>query len=110
MMMINTMNESDVDHTGGKRAVGVMDPSVPVVSLKDVSKTFAGTKALKGVSLDILAGEVHALVGQNGSGKSTLIKVLAGYHSPDPGSEAFYNGEAFTLGSRNAEGFSHIRF
>jgi ribose transport system ATP-binding protein len=37
------------------------------------------------VSLSIAPGEVHALLGQNGSGKSTLIKILSGYHAPDPG-------------------------
>lgn len=88
----------------------VLDGTVPVLSLRNVSKTFAGTQALKNVDLDIRPGEVHALVGQNGSGKSTLIKVLAAYHSPDPGSVAQYNGEPFHLGSRDASGFSHIRF
>ena len=50
-----------------------------------LSKTFPGTKALDNVDFDVRAGEIHALVGHNGSGKSTLIKVLSGYHSPDPG-------------------------
>ena len=40
------------------------------------------------------AGEIHALVGQNGCGKSTLIKVLAGYHQPDPGCEIQLEGRA----------------
>ena len=53
------------------------------------SKTFPGQVALDGVDLVIDAGSVHALVGQNGSGKSTLIKILAGYHQPDPGAVAF---------------------
>jgi ribose transport system ATP-binding protein len=54
--------------------------------LSGLSKTFGGQKALDQVSLEVRQGEVHGLLGQNGSGKSTLIKVLAGFHPPDPGS------------------------
>ena len=57
----------------------------PLLRVENLSKTFVGQKALDGVSLDIAQGEVHALLGQNGCGKSTLIKVLTGYHQPDPG-------------------------
>jgi ribose transport system ATP-binding protein len=56
-----------------------------LLTIRDLSKSFGGTHALKGVSLDVRAAEVHGLVGQNGSGKSTLIKILSGYHEPDSG-------------------------
>lgn len=54
--------------------------------MANLSKTFVGTKVLDGLSMQVRAGEVLAVVGQNGSGKSTLVKLLAGIHQPDPGS------------------------
>jgi ribose transport system ATP-binding protein len=59
----------------------------PLLRISHVSKTFPGLKALDDVSLTVGAGEIVALVGQNGSGKSTLVKVLAGVHAPDAGSQ-----------------------
>jgi len=55
------------------------------VEIRGVSKRFGGVQALSGVDLDIVAGSIHALVGENGAGKSTLGKVLAGVHRPDEG-------------------------
>lgn len=56
-----------------------------LVQLQNVSKSFGGTRALDGVTLDIGRGEVLALCGENGAGKSTLIKVLGGSHTLDSG-------------------------
>ena len=61
-----------------------MTQSIPV-SLKGISKSFAGITVLRDVDFDVRAGEVHALLGENGAGKSTLIKIIAGVHAPDSG-------------------------
>jgi rhamnose transport system ATP-binding protein len=57
----------------------------PLLSVVDVSKSFGPTHALRSVSLDLVGGEIHAVVGENGAGKSTLIKVMTGIHRPDAG-------------------------
>jgi ribose transport system ATP-binding protein len=67
------------------------------LEIRHLSKTFGGAHALDDVSLTVLPGEVHGLLGQNGSGKSTLIKVLAGYHDPEPGAELELNGRSAPL-------------
>ena len=55
------------------------------LSLQHASKSFGAVKALQDVTLDLYAGEAHALVGENGAGKSTLVKILAGVYQPDTG-------------------------
>jgi rhamnose transport system ATP-binding protein len=57
----------------------------PVLELQALSKRFAATQALKDMSLSVMSGEVHAIVGENGAGKSTLIKIMTGVHRPDTG-------------------------
>ncbi len=57
----------------------------PLLQTLGLSKQFGAVAALRDVSFDLLAGEVHGLVGENGAGKSTLIKLLTGFHSPSSG-------------------------
>jgi ribose transport system ATP-binding protein len=64
-----------------------------------VSKTFLEQRALRDVSLSVEAGEVRALLGHNGSGKSTLIKILSGFHVPDPGGSISVGGHDLEFGS-----------
>jgi ribose transport system ATP-binding protein len=62
-----------------------MSDDTPLLLMRGIVKQFPGVRALDGVDLEVLPGEVHCLLGQNGAGKSTLIKVLAGAHQPDEG-------------------------
>lgn len=56
-----------------------------LLSASSITKSFEGVRALRGVSFDLRAGEVHALVGENGAGKSTLIRIMTGAEEPDAG-------------------------
>ena len=67
-----------------------------VLSLRGVSKTFPGVKALDNINLDFYAGEVHSICGENGAGKSTLMKILSGVYTLDEG-EIYLNGEKTTI-------------
>jgi ribose transport system ATP-binding protein len=69
------------------------DENSRVLEVRNISKTFGATRALRHVDFHIDAGEVFAVLGQNGSGKSTLVKILSGFHEPDPGGEIFFDGE-----------------
>lgn len=78
-----------------------------LLTIRGLSKTFPGGRVLDEASLDVEAGEIHALVGQNGSGKSTLIKILARYHEPDPGARIVVMGREFATSAAHD---SSIRF
>ncbi|MCC5975293.1 MAG: sugar ABC transporter ATP-binding protein [Rubellimicrobium sp.] len=68
----------------------------PVLSLRNIHKTFGGITAIEDFSLDLHAGEVVALVGDNGAGKSTLIKIISGVHPPTSG-EILLDGEPASI-------------
>ncbi len=69
-----------------------------IISVRGISKSFPGVQALKGVSFDILRGEIHGLVGENGAGKSTLIKILCGAYTATEGS-VWMNGKELSIRS-----------
>src|SRR5450755_5136515 len=58
----------------------------PLLSARGISKQFAGVEVLTDVDLDLMRGEIHALLGENGAGKSTFAKIVAGVHRPTRGS------------------------
>jgi ABC-type sugar transport system ATPase subunit len=73
-----------------------------LLKIDKISKSFGGVQALDNVSIDVLKGEVHAIVGENGAGKSTLMKIIAGALQPDSGILEF-NGEKVNFeGPRDA--------
>lgn len=67
-----------------------------LLSIENLSKQFAGMYALRDVSMNVRAGEVHGLVGENGAGKSTLIKILTGVYRLDTG-RLVWNGQEVHL-------------
>jgi simple sugar transport system ATP-binding protein len=63
-----------------------------VLRLKNVSKTFGEVEALRNVDFEVGTNEIVGLLGDNGAGKSTLVKIITGYHQPDPGGEIYWKG------------------
>ena len=57
----------------------------PLVEMNDVGKTYGAIRALKGINLEVNAGEVTCVLGDNGAGKSTLIKIISGLHPHNEG-------------------------
>jgi simple sugar transport system ATP-binding protein len=66
---------------------------VPVIELKNVSKTFGEVRSLANVDFKVYPGEIVGLLGDNGAGKSTLVKIVMGYYRPDSGGEIYFHGK-----------------
>ncbi len=88
MTETSTSSNVNVTHLQDRNKI-----EVPVLEMKNVSKTFPGVKALQNVELTVYPSEVHSLMGENGAGKSTLMKILSGAYHADKGSEIFVDGE-----------------
>src|SRR5687768_13874995 len=73
-----------------------------LLEMRQITKSFPGVRALDGVTFDLNASEIHALVGENGAGKSTLMKVLGGVYP-----HSTYGGEVLLDGE--LQRFSHVR-
>jgi rhamnose transport system ATP-binding protein len=79
-------------------ATATVSAASPVLEMVGVSRRFGATQALEGVSLALVPGEIHALLGENGAGKSTLIKIMTGVVQPDMG-EVRLDGRPVRIGS-----------
>jgi len=77
------MTEKIANAAGAGSAPG--RKGTPLISMRNITKSFGSVKALRGASVEVHAGEVVALVGDNGAGKSTFVKVMAGVHGYDSG-------------------------
>ncbi len=75
-----------------------------LLTMTDIRKTFPGVVANDGVSLELEAGEIHALVGENGAGKTTLMKILYGLYKPDSGTIAVHDSDVTIAGPKDAIG------
>jgi ribose transport system ATP-binding protein len=82
----------------------------PALSVRNATKIFGAQVALDDVSIEVQPGEVRALVGQNGCGKSTLIKILAGFHAPEPGTAAAVGGTELSFEDPVASEAAGLRF
>jgi ABC-type sugar transport system ATPase subunit len=91
--------------TGGLTAARPRDgdvPATPLISCRNISKSFKGVKALTGVDFDVLPGIVQGLIGENGAGKSTLMKIISGVFPSDGGDLLMEGTPVRFAGTRDA--------
>lgn len=89
-------NESAATARPALAKLNKLDSRVPAVGASSLAKSYGAVRALRDVSLEVRAGEIHALCGHNGAGKSTLVKLLVGLEQPDAGTISVA-GKALTL-------------
>ncbi|MEU7620144.1 sugar ABC transporter ATP-binding protein [Micromonospora rifamycinica] len=78
-------------------------PPTSLLTLRGIGKSFLGVRVLDGVDLDVVPGEVHAVVGENGAGKSTLMKIVSGGYTPDEGTVEIAGRPRVLRGPRDAQ-------
>jgi len=85
--------------------IDVTDTQPQLLSAKTMAKSYGPVVALRSVDLDVMPGEIHALLGANGAGKSTLVKILSGVLSPDAGSISIGGSPATIKSPPDATGY-----
>src|SRR5436305_6092726 len=92
--------ETEAREMGGSSPLPPSPFALPSIRMVDIEKSSGAVQAVRGASLEVAPGEIHALVGENGAGKSTLMRILGGLMKPDAG-RVEVNGRDVTGWSTN---------
>ncbi|MGB0513040.1 MAG: ATP-binding cassette domain-containing protein, partial [Paracoccaceae bacterium] len=77
---------------GNANTAGRQETAAPAIELRGISKAFGPVQANKDISIRVMPGTIHGIIGENGAGKSTLMSILFGYYKADAG-EIFISGQ-----------------